>query len=407
MRVVMNVTSMAGNKTGIGHYTTELLKALRATGEVEVSEFPHPLLSKLRTALGGGPKPTIPRPAVTSPASGAKPAASTTTPKLKKTRAPLRFAWRFVNSVYSTTQFTRKRYDLYHEPNFVPLPGRLPSVVTIHDLSPVLYPQWHPAERIHYFERHFTPNIRRMSHILAVSEFARREIIATLGIPADRVTRTYNGVREHLAPLAPEETARTLRELGLPPRYLLHVGTIEPRKNLDMLLRTYCGLPAELRESCPLVLVGSWGWRMEATAEYYEAEARHKNVIRPGYLPDHALAAVYNGARALLFPTLYEGFGMPAAEMLACGGAVISSTAGAVAEVLGPCGHQIDPHDVDGWRAALVRIITDDDWREQLRQGGPEQAAQFTWAACARDTLKAYRQTIAGDRARRSPNGRA
>ena len=98
---------------------------------------------------------------------------------------------------------------------------------------------------------------------------------------------------------------------------------------------------------------------------------------------------------------------MPAAEMLACGGAVISSTAGAVAEVLGPCGHQIDPHDVDGWRAALVRIITDDDWREQLRLGGPEQAAQFTWAACARDTLKAYRQTIAGDRARRSPNGRA
>lgn len=392
MRVVMNVTSMAGNKTGIGHYTSELLKALRSTGEVELSEFPHPVLSQLRTALGGGPKPTA---SVTKPVC-------TGAPKLKKTRAPLRFAWRFVNSVYSTTLFKRSRYDLYHEPNFVPLPGRLPTVVTVHDLSPVLYPEWHPEERVHHFERHFTPNIRKMDHILAVSEFARREIIQTLGIPEDKVTRTYNGVREHLKPLSQAETAATLSQLGLPPNYLLHVGTIEPRKNLEMLLKTYCSLPADLREKCPLVLVGSWGWRMEKLAEYYESEARHKHVIRPGYLPDHALAAVYNGAKALLFPTLYEGFGMPAAEMLACGGAVISSKAGAVAEVLGSCGHSIDSQDTAGWRSAIIRIIQDDDWQKELRRGATQQAAQFTWEACARDTIGAYRKTIRDDVAKRS-----
>jgi glycosyltransferase involved in cell wall biosynthesis len=299
------------------------------------------------------------------------------------------------NSAYTRAAFNRTHYDLYHEPNFVPFACRLPTVVNVYDLSVVLHPQWHPADRVAMFERRFTPNVRKFSHILAISEFARQEIIQTFHVPPERVTRTYCGVRENFRPLPAAETAETLRQLGLPPTYLLHVGTIEPRKNLDMLLRAYCSLPADLRERCPLVLVGGWGWRMEETAKYFEAEARHKNVIRPGYLPESALAAVYNGARALVFPTLYEGFGLPAAEMLACDGAVLSSTAGAVAEVLGGCGHQTDPRDSDGWRAAMAKVITDDDWRDQLRKGGVAQAAQFTWEACARDTLKAYRQTLA------------
>ncbi len=410
MRVVMNVSATVGSKTGVGHYTAELLKALQATGEVEMSTYPHPVLSKLHKTLGGGPKvvalPPQPAPAGAGLPAGPAPAkhAEIARPSwLRRVRAPLRHGWRMVNSVYTRAVFDRRRYDLYHEPNFVPLPGRLPAVVTIHDLSPILYPHWHPADRIAWFARHFTPNVRKIAHVLAVSEFARQEIITTFHFPPERVTRTYNGVRDHFRPLPPAETANTLRQLGLPPSYLLHVGTIEPRKNLDMLLRAYCGLPADLRERCPLVLVGAWGWRMEETAKYFEAEARHKNVIRPGYLPDGALAAVYNGARALVFPTLYEGFGMPAAEMLACDGAVLSSTAGAVAEVLGGCGHLIDPNDSDGWRAAMAKVITDGDWRDDLRKGGVAQAAQFTWEACARDTLTAYRKTLADAEAKRVP----
>ncbi|WP_020472099.1 glycosyltransferase family 4 protein [Zavarzinella formosa] len=409
MRVVINVTSTAGNKTGIGHHITEMMKALRATGEVELSTYPHPVLSKVYSSLGGGPK-IVPL-APPTPINGGLPAGPLPPRQtqvaratwVRKLRAPLRHAWQMVNSVYTRAEFDRRRYDLYHEPNFVPLAGRLPVVVNIYDLSMLLYPQWHPADRIAWFERFFMPNYGKIAHVLAISDYARQEIIKTLGFPPERVTRTYCGVRKHFRPLPADETANTLRSLGLPPTYLLHVGTIEPRKNLDMLLRAYCSLPDELRQKCPLVLVGSWGWRMEETARYFDEVARHKNVIRPGYLPDDALPAVYNGARALLFPTVYEGFGLPAAEMLACDGAVISSTAGAVAEVLGKCGHLIDPHDSDGWRNAMAKIITDDDWRNTLRQGGLAQAAQFTWEGCARDTLKAYRKTLEDAAAKRVP----
>lgn len=409
MRVVMNVSSTDGQKTGVGHHTAEMLKALQATGEVEMFAYPHPILSRFHKSLGGGPKmvslPPPPQPTGGLP-SGPPPARQVQVDRpnwLKNVRAPLRHAWNFVNTVYTRAVFDRRRYDLYHEPNFIPLACRLPVIVNIYDLSPIVHPEWHPAERIAWFERDFIPKINKIAHVLAISEFARQEIIDTLGFPPDRVTRTYCGVRDHFRPLPPDETANTLRQLGLPPNYLLHVGTIEPRKNLGMLLRAYCSLPDELRERCPLVLVGSWGWRMEETARYFDDVARHKNVIRPGYLPDSTLPAVYNGARALVFPTLYEGFGLPAAEMLACDGAVLSSTAGAVAEVLGNCGHLIDPQDSDGWRMAMMRVITDDDWRNQLRRGGTEQAAQFTWEGCARDTLTAYRKTLADVAAKTVP----
>ena len=204
------------------------------------------------------------------------------------------------------------------------------------------------------------------------------------------MTVTYNGVRELFRPLPAEAVRERLKTLGLPTRYLLHVGTIEPRKNLLMLMKAYCTLPASVRASCPLVLAGGWGWRCEAERSYLQGTARHKGVIHAGYLAEEDLGALYNGARALVFPTHYEGFGMPAAEMLACGGAVLASTAGAVAEVLGGKGHLTEPQDESGWREAMQRVIEDDEWRESLCVGGVERAKRFTWDRCAEGTLKAY-----------------
>src|SRR5262249_21125359 len=123
----------------------------------------------------------------------------------------------------------------------------------------------------------------------------------------------------------------------------------EPRKNILMLLKVYCSLPAEVRERCPLLLVGGWGWNTAELAEYFQSEARQRGVLHLGYLPEGDLNAVYNGARALVFPTFYEGLGLPPLEMMACGGAVLGSTAGALVETIGGRAHLLDPHDVDGW----------------------------------------------------------
>jgi glycosyltransferase involved in cell wall biosynthesis len=385
MRVVINATAALGPRTGVGHYTVELIAALRKTGEAAISTYPHPLLAKLRARLGGGPKPA-------SPASGPAPKR----PLWKRiARVPFRWGWRALIEQEARFAFHPRTIDLYHEPNFFPLRTRLPTVVTVHDLSAVLHPEWHPADRVAQFATEFLPRVREFAHILTDSDAARDEIIRTLNLPPERVTRAYPGVRQTLRPIPREEVDPVLRRLGLPEGYFLHVGTLEPRKNLLTLLRAYVSLPDRLRACCPLVLVGPWGWRFEELAAFHEAEAKHRNVMHLGYLAEADLSAVYNGARALLFPTWYEGFGLPAAEMLACGGAVIASSTPAVAELLGGCGALCDPANLDAWRDAMRKAIEDDDWLTQLRRGTRERAEQFTWANCARDTLTAYRAALA------------
>ena len=285
----------------------------------------------------------------------------------------------------------RGRYELYHEPNVIPFHSSLPTVTTIHDLSVLLHPEWHPPARVRDYEQRFLRGVAQCVHFLTVSEFTRREVIAALGQPPERVTRTYNGVRETMRPLPVDAVRAVLRRLRLPPRYLLHVGTIEPRKNLLTLLHTYRLLPASLRDSCPLVLVGAWGWNHAEVGDFLETEGRALRVIHLGYLSERDLPSVYNGAVGLLLPSFYEGFGLPALEMLACGGAVVASTAEAFVELLSGQAHLIDPRDRDGWREAMRRLATDEDWRRSLRTGAAERAARFTWDACAEDTLRVYR----------------
>src|SRR5439155_4935627 len=196
--------------------------------------------------------------------------------------------------------------ELYHEPNHIPLRGELPTVVTIHDLSALLHPEWHPADRVHRFTHGFLPTLSRCSHFLTVSDFTRQEIIHHLGIAPHRVTRVYNGVRRGMRPLGPAETGPVLRRLGLVAGgYLLYVGTLEPRKNVETLLRAYGDLPAMLRSRSPLVLAGGWGWRAERLRELFEQAARHRGVVHLGYVTDEDLPALYRGARALAYPALY------------------------------------------------------------------------------------------------------
>jgi alpha-1,3-rhamnosyl/mannosyltransferase len=216
-------------------------------------------------------------------------------------------------------------------------------------------------------------------------------MIRKLGIRPERITRTYMGIRPGLGPLPAEQTAAVLRDLNLPSRYLLYLGTIEPRKNILALLRAYCSLPEGLRSRWPLLLVGSWGWNTLAVADYLHREARHRGVIHRGYVAEEHLAAIYNGARALVYPSLYEGFGLPPVEMMACGGAVLASTAGALVETVGSRAHLIDPRDTDGWRASMVRVVEDDDWWRALRTGVMAVARPFTWDRCAAETLRVYR----------------
>lgn len=395
MRVVVNQMVALGRKTGIGHYTGQLLRGLRIQApNDQIDGFPSGTVRRaFRAASRVGPLVSGSR---ISPERTGRQHQSFLFQIRSRGLAQLRQVNRAVLSGYFRWFRARGNYDLYHEPNGIPLATDCPTLVTLHDLSVLLYPQWHPADRVAYYERHFRNSLEQCVHFLAVSEFTRQEVIRHLGIPPERVTRTYNGIRANLSPLPPATVEPILRQLGLPRRYLLYLGTIEPRKNILMLLRAYCSLPEPLRAGWPLVLVGAWGWNASEVAEYLHGEARHRGVLHLGYLKDKHLAAVYSGARALVYPSWYEGFGLPPLEMLACGGAVLASTAGAVAETVGRRAHLIEPGDFDGWRDALARVLVDDDWWQSLRAGAVAAARPFTWERCAAETLRVYRAVSTG-----------
>jgi alpha-1,3-rhamnosyl/mannosyltransferase len=395
MRVLLNALSTSGAKTGVGHYTAELIRCLREqTLPGEIDCFPHGWVRGARS-LWGRVRPWF---------EGGRLAASVRAPSQQGGGRHWRAgALRFLRAQgqsllrqHFRAFVVNGRYELYHEPNFIPLPCDLRTATTLHDLSVLHHPEWHPADRVAHFEKSFRDGVRRCEHFFTVSEFVRREIIETLHVRPDRVTVTYNGVRPGLTPLPEPVVRASLHRLRLPPRYFLTVGTIEPRKNILTLLHAYCALPERVRAAYPLLLVGAWGWNSADVADYLDREARHRGVRHLGYFPEKHLAALYNGARALLFPSHYEGFGMPAAEMLACGGAVIASTAGALVEVAGRYSHLVEPDDVDGWRHALHRAAVDAEWWSGLRRGAAETAGQFTWERCAAGTLRTYRR-LCGD----------
>jgi len=400
MRVLVNRSAALGRKTGVGHYTSELLRCLQDQAGAQLAVTPPEWLWRIESLWARV------RPADHSAAPANPDAAPRQVSPRGRVMKALRGTARDAIRRHVCVRAARSGCDLYHEPNHIPLPIDLPTLVTIHDLSVLLHPQWHPAARVLEFERDFTRSLANVCHFLAVSEFTRQEMMHYLGIAPERISVTPNGTRGGLGPLPSAQVAPVLQALGLPREYLLYVGTIEPRKNLLNLLHAYGALPASLRNRWPLVLAGGWGWKADAIRDYLDREGRARGVMQIGYVEDHHLAGLYNGARALVYPSHYEGFGLPPIEMHACGGAVLASTAGALKETVGSQAHLVPPDDVDGWRDAMQRVLEDDDWWQSLRQGAQASVQHYTWERCAAVTLDAYRGLIQGPPLARMPHRR-
>jgi alpha-1,3-rhamnosyl/mannosyltransferase len=284
------------------------------------------------------------------------------------------------------------RFDVYHDTTGFPLRFAGPVVATVHDLAWRRFPQTHPRQRVRAYERSFAAALRRTTHFITVSRAIAAELVELFGVPSGRVTVTPEAARPVFSPREAPQCAATLAAHGLSYRgFLLSVGTLEPRKNIERVLAAYSGLGDGLRRKLPLVLVGMRGW-LAAGLEGQLAPLVHSGEVRVlGYVDDVALAALYASTRMLIYPSLYEGFGLPPLEAMASGTPVIVSNASSLPEVVGDAGIQVDPHDVDALRSAVNRLAEDDALWEALRSSGLARAAQFSWRRCAEETLAVYR----------------
>lgn len=395
MKILWNILPTLGPRTGIGWYARETLSALRSSAGPEESylESPGAIGRSVRLAWLRVRPWFRDQGARTSAAPDKVPGGIPSAHRTWKGWA-VEQARHLQDSVQTRTLnrlFRRGIIDLYHEPNFLPWTSEVPTVSTFHDLSPILHPEWHPSDRVAKFESSVRQAVDHCCHFFSQSDAMCAELTRCLGVPAARITRTYNGVRSSLAPVVDDPLAAGMAAMGLKPGYFLHVGTLEPRKNLFTIAKAWADLPAETKSRHPLVLAGGWGWRCDDLRRLIESTP---GIIRLGYAPEEHLAALYSGAKALLFPTLYEGFGMPVIEMLACGGGVIASRIPVLQEILGCHARFVDPLDVEGWRDAMKRVSSHPEWLDAPREGAEAHAARFTWKATAESTRAGYLKAL-------------
>ena len=287
------------------------------------------------------------------------------------------------------------RGALFHGPNyFLPEYADI-GVATIHDLSVLNFPETHPGQRIKQFEAHFQTTLAHADHLITDTEAIRQEVIRMFGCPAERITAVPLGVTDVYQPRSFEKTVEILSNYGLEHgRYSLCVSTIEPRKKIDVLLRGYGGLPLCLRKCFPLVLIGHAGWNSDELHQQINHCCTEGWLKYIGFVSEADLPVLYAGARLFVYPSQYEGFGLPVLEAMASGVPVISSTDPALVEVGGDATWQICPEDGATFIQALVQGLEDEHWRTTAQTKGLLRARKFTWESCVEKTVQVYQKVL-------------
>lgn len=286
--------------------------------------------------------------------------------------------------------------DLLHSPDFIPpLRARCPSVITVHDLAFLLYPRFLTRDSARYYGQ-VDLAARQADHIIAVSESTKRDVIRLLGVPEDKITVIHEAAHPLFAPVTnPEALERTRARYQLPEKFFLFVGTVEPRKNLPTLLRAFRGLRDKYKSTASLILVGNRGWLADEVDRVI-AELQLGDAVRfLGGIPNDELVYLYNAASAFVFPSFYEGFGLPPLEAMACGTPVITSNVSSLPEVVGDAALLINPENVDELTVAMSRVLADEKLRREMRDKGLKRAQLFSWERAARETLDVYRLVTA------------
>jgi glycosyltransferase involved in cell wall biosynthesis len=295
-------------------------------------------------------------------------------------------------------RYVRSRgIQLFHGTNYdVPLWRRCATVLTIHDLSFLLHPETHEKRRVNRSRRRLPLMAREANLVIVPTESVRSEVCRHLGLSPEKVFAIPEAPRTCFAPMHSAATEEVRRGLGIGADFLLTVGTIEPRKNLQTLVSAFAEVAAgKSQTTLQLVIAGSRGWLSEPLFEAIEKSPVRKRIVLTEYLNDEELRALYSSCRAFVYPSIYEGFGLPPLEAMACGAPVITSRIPAHEETTGGAAILVEPTDVQALAAAIADLLESDDLRSRFSALGRSRAAEFTWERTARLTLEVYRKAVA------------
>jgi alpha-1,3-rhamnosyl/mannosyltransferase len=377
IKVLIGSTSLIKPLTGIGNYTFNLCKALTSKDNIKLEYF-----------YGAQAKKSNELQVVDG----------THANKLKK------YIRRFIPYAYKVRRFLEQnrfkaagleKIDVYHEPNFIPLDFNGPTVITVHDLSYLRYPEVHPKERVQMMNELMPVSLDKADCIIADSYFTKEEIISEFNVDDDKVHVTHLGKAPEYFPRDDSEIDRVTSKFGISPgKYTLAVGTIEPRKNLIQAIRAYQVMPQQTAMLYPLVIVGMRGWKEDSVFSELLGLVEEKKAVILGYVDFEDLPILYSGARALVFPSLYEGFGLPVLEAMACGTPVVASNTSSIPEVVGEAGILIEVGDIQTMQKCIEDLCVNNRSYKKYSQLGLKQAENFTWEKCAQKTYEAYLYAI-------------
>ena len=374
MRVTLDLSPSVQGRAGLGRYAGELAAALQTSCPQD-----EQLALFINDPQGRSPQPPLDRLPVTRRTLANKP-------------------WRLSTLLGHCLRLAQDgwvgRPDIFlATEHLLPHLRHTCSVFTLHDLIFRFFPEAHlPLNR--WFLNLMMPRfLRAADAVIAVSECTRQDAVRCYGLPEAKIHVIYEGVNARFRPAEdPTCLAAVRQRYGLAERYLLYVGTIEPRKNL---LTLFEAMRVADLNNLQLAIVGTKGWLYGPTFERVRCLGLEGRVLFTGFVPDDDLPALYQAAEAFVFPSLYEGFGLPVLEAMACGTPVVCSAAASLPEVAGQAALLVPPQDVAAWTAALTRITSDAALRAELSQRGRRQAAKFSWEKAAAQTRQLYRQVYA------------
>ncbi|MDX1613454.1 MAG: glycosyltransferase family 1 protein [Candidatus Promineifilaceae bacterium] len=366
---------------GIGRYTRELVRALA----VQSDEFRYHLFSA--------------KAAPQMPVSDSLPNG----PHITYREAPLSHRWLYRLwyrlKIPAPVQLLTGAIDLFHSPDFVlpPVAGSIPTLLTVHDLSFVHYPSTFTPALIRFLEEVVPRSIKRATHVLADSQATKRDLTDIWSVTAEKVTVLHSGVSDQFRPVVEAEKLDAVRRhYGIGPvPYLFSISTIQPRKNYQMLIRAF--RPVSQQTPHSLIIAGGEGWLADQVYAEVEAQDLEERVRFIGFARDEDLPALYSGADGLVFPSLYEGFGIPLLEAMACGTPVLAADASSLPEVAGDAAMLRAADRQDLWTTAMIKLIEDEGLRKRLVEAGFRRAAHFSWSRAATQLRSIYRDLLASD----------